>query len=577
MISLAFSISCLSFLVILAIFYFSKKKIVSIDNKIYTILLVTNLIGILIDVLGFFSFRMFGTDFILNVIISKMYLIYYLSYMFIFMIYIYNVSFNNLKKVFPILIIVLIFVSLMVLILPVDVYLEGNVAYSYGVGVNLAYIFGFLFVAIMILCLIKNVKSIKRKEYTTLLVFVSLTLITIWVQRINPQMTLLLLSNSIVTFLMYFTIENPDLQILEEYHTIKELNTKRNIDKETEIYNLRQRVRFPVMEIEEKSKYLLERINDSELKEEIREIETLSKKTLLSINNLMDVDKIDNYYLKKSSEKYNPKLLFEQIMRSVKVLNDIKFDYHIDSNIPDNLLGDSMYLKSVIRQVIELSLEKTSKGEVKVNVTSVIKNDICRLYFEINDTSNGYSNHELEDIYKDDGVYCEIKKLLDNLGGNIILDSEKGVGNNIIILLDQKVYQEASGKLDKLSDNYKKNLVLVVTQNKKTIKEMENVLKKGHYDYDIVELGVECLRKIRNHDQYSLIVLDSNTEPLSGMEIYNKLVEIKDFNIDVVMMSDNANFKVKNYYLENGIKDIISLPIDRKQALSVIDSLHNKD
>lgn len=577
MISLAFSISCLSFLVILAIFYFTKKKIVSVDNKIYTGLLVTNLIGIFIDVLGFFCFRTFGTDFILNVFISKIYLIYYLAYIFMFMLYIYNVSFDNLKKVFPILSLTLTFASLMVLILPVSVHLEGNVAYSYGVGVNLAYIFGFSFVAIMILCLIRNVKRIKQKEYITLLVFVALTLLTIWVQKINPEMTLLLLSNSVVTFLMYFTIENPDLQVLEEYHDLHELNTKRNIDKETEVYNLRQRVRFPVMEIEERSSILLERINDSEIKEEVREIANLSKKTLLSINNLMDVDKLDNYYLKKASEKYNPKLLFEQIMRSVKPLNEIDFTYHIDSNIPDNLLGDSMLLKDVIRKILELSLEKTTKGSVRVNITSIIKNNICRLYLELVDTSKGYSNRELEDIYKVDGVYNDVKRILDNLGGSIVVNSEKGVGNNIIVLLDQKVYVETHGKLDKLNDDYKKNRVLVVTQDKKTIKAMESVLKKCNYDFEIVNLGVECLRKIRNHDRYSLIVLDSNSEPLNGMEIYNKLLEIKDFDIDVVMMSDNANFKVKNYYLDNGIKDIISLPIDKKQALLVINELHNKE
>jgi len=577
MISLAFSISCLSFLIILAIFYFTKKKIVSVDNKIYTGLLVTNLIGIFMDVLGFFCFRTFGTDFILNIFLSKIYLIYYLTYIFMFMLYIYNVSFDNLKKVFPILSLTLVFASLMVLILPVSVHLEGNVAYSYGVGVNLAYIFGFSFVAIMILCLIRNVKRIKQKEYITLLVFVALTLLTIWVQKVNPEMTLLLLSNSVVTFLMYFTIENPDLQVLEEYHDIKELNTKRNIDKETEVYNLRQRVRFPVMEIEERSNLLLEKIDDSEIKEEVREIANLSKKTLLSINNLMDVDKLDNYYLKKASEKYNPKLLFEQIMRSVKPLNEIDFTYHIDSNIPDNLLGDSMHLKCVIRKILELSLEKTTKGSVRVNITSIIKNNICRLYFELIDTSKGYSNRELEDIYKTDGVYGDVKRLLDNLGGSVVVNSEKGVGNNIIILLDQKVYVETQGKLDKLNDDYKKNRVLVVTQDKKTIKAMESVLKKGNYDFEIVNFGVECLRKIRNHDRYSLIVLDSNTEPLDGMEIYNKLLEIKDFDIDVVMMSDNANFKVKNYYLDNGIKDIISLPIDKKQALLVIDELHSKE
>ena len=116
MISLAFSVSCLSFLIILAIFYFSKKKIVSIDNKIYTALLITNLVGIFMDVLGFFSFRQFGNDFILNIIISKVYLIYYLTYMFIFFLYIYNVSFSNLKKVFSILISTLLLASLLIFI-----------------------------------------------------------------------------------------------------------------------------------------------------------------------------------------------------------------------------------------------------------------------------------------------------------------------------------------------------------------------------------------------------------------------------------------------------------------------------
>ena len=572
MISLAFSVSCLSFLVILAIFYFSKKKIISIDNKIYTGLLITNLIGILIDVLGFFSFRQFGNDFILNIIISRVYLIYYLAYMFIFLIYIYNVSFNNIKKVFPYFFSTLALASFLIFVLPINVKIEGNIAYSYGLGVNLSYVFGFGYVVAMIVCLIKNIKKIRQKEYITLLVFVALTLITIWVQKINPQMTLLLLSNSVVTFLMYFTIENPDLQVLEEYHAIKELNTKRNIDKEQEIYNLRQRVRFPVMEIEERSKYLIDKIEENELKEEVREIEKLSKDTLLVINNLMDVDKMDNYYMKRTNNKYDPKLLFESILRSSKIINDIKFEYSIDSNIPELLIGDSIHLKSVLKKVVELSLEKTKEGMVHVNITPIIKNDICRLFIEIIDTSNGYTNKELDDIYKVDQPYCEIKKILDNLGGSIIVNSEKTVGNDIIIILDQKIYNETSGKLEKLNKDYKKEHILIVSQDKKTIKDLESVLKKTSYDYDIVNLGVECLRKIRNHDQYSLIILDSNTEPLNGMEIFNKLLEIKDFNIDVVMMTDNASFKMKNHYLDSGIKDIISLPIDKKQVLSIIDS-----
>lgn len=575
MISLAFSVSCLSFLIILAIFYFSKKKIISIDNKIYTALLITNLIGIFIDVLGFFSFRQFGNDFFLNIIISKVYLIYYLAYVFIFFLYIYNVSFNNLKKIFTLLISTLVFASLLIFVLPISVKIEGNIAYSYGLGVNLSYIFGFGYVAAMMFCLIKNIKRIKQKEYITLLVFVALTLITIWVQRVNPQMTLLLLSNSVVTFLMYFTIENPDLQVLEEYHEIKELNTKRNIDKEQEIYNLRQRVRFPVMEIEERSKYLIEKMDNQELKDEIREIENLSKSTLLAINNLMNVDKMDNYYLKKVNDKYDPKLLFEQALRAGKIVHDIKYSYHIDSNIPDYLLGDGLHLKNVLKKLLEISLTKTTEGMVHVNITTIIKNDICRLFIELTDTSKGYSNSQLENIYKVDGPYFEIKQILDNIGGSIVINSEKGTGNDIIITIDQKVFNESNTKLEKLNKEYQKERVLVVTQDKKAIKDIESVLKKSSYDYEIVHLGVECLKRIRNHDQYGLIILDSNTEPLNGMEIYTKLLEIKDFNTPVIMMTDNASFKLKNYYLENGIKDIISLPIDKKQALTVINNIKN--
>lgn len=586
--SMTFSACSLVYSILLVIIYFSRRKLKTVENNLYSGLIISNFIGIILAILCYYTIGNMDSFPILNMIVSKALLVYYLTWISIFTAYVFVVSnktseSDNVKQrqFYNKLILVLgslyIVILLLVCLLPLYFHNENGIIYSYGPSANLLYMVVPLYITTFFICMIKNLKVLKNKKFVPLLVFIVIGTVVMIVQKLNPGLLLMTSMETFITFLMYFTIENPDLQVLEEYHDLHELNTKRNIDKETEVYNLRQRVRFPVMEIEERSNLLLEKINDSEVKDEVREIANLSKKTLLSINNLMDVDKLDNYYLKKSSEKYNPKLLFEQIIRSVKPLNEIDFTYHIDSNIPDNLLGDSMHLKSVIRKILELSLEKTIKGSVRVNITSIIKNNICRLYLELVDTSKGYSNRELEDIYKVDGAYSDIKRILDNLGGSIVVNSEKGVGNNIIVLLDQKVYVETHGKLDKLNDDYKKNRVLVVTQDNKTIKAMESVLKKGNYDFDIVNLGVECLHKIRNHDRYSLIVLDSNTEPLNGMEIYNKLLEIKDFDIDVVMMSDNANFKVKNYYLDNGIKDIISLPIDKKQALLVINELHNKE
>ena len=81
MISICFSIACLAFITIIASFYFSKSRLKNVDNKIFTILVITNIIGIILDVGGFVSFKILGTENILNVFISKIYLIYYLTYL----------------------------------------------------------------------------------------------------------------------------------------------------------------------------------------------------------------------------------------------------------------------------------------------------------------------------------------------------------------------------------------------------------------------------------------------------------------------------------------------------------------
>ena len=78
MISVYFSICCLIFLVIISYFYYSKSRLNNVDNRLFSILLITNLIGIIIDVVGYLFFQVFPLDSIINKLIAKVYLIYYL-------------------------------------------------------------------------------------------------------------------------------------------------------------------------------------------------------------------------------------------------------------------------------------------------------------------------------------------------------------------------------------------------------------------------------------------------------------------------------------------------------------------
>ena len=69
MISVCFSICCFIFLNIVTFFYFSKSRLKNIDNRIFSILIVTNLIGTFIDVGGYVSFQTFSLDSFINICI----------------------------------------------------------------------------------------------------------------------------------------------------------------------------------------------------------------------------------------------------------------------------------------------------------------------------------------------------------------------------------------------------------------------------------------------------------------------------------------------------------------------------
>ena len=70
MISVYFSVCCLIFLVIISYFYYSKSRLNNVDNRLFSILLITNLIGIIIDVVGYLFFQVFPLDSIINKLIE---------------------------------------------------------------------------------------------------------------------------------------------------------------------------------------------------------------------------------------------------------------------------------------------------------------------------------------------------------------------------------------------------------------------------------------------------------------------------------------------------------------------------
>lgn len=86
-ISVSFSSCCLLFLIIIFINYALKKKIKTVETKIYLYILIVNLLLLLTDIGGFLIYNLEWTSEITKVIISKIYLCIYMIYGYVFASY----------------------------------------------------------------------------------------------------------------------------------------------------------------------------------------------------------------------------------------------------------------------------------------------------------------------------------------------------------------------------------------------------------------------------------------------------------------------------------------------------------
>ncbi len=595
MVSISFSVCCFIFLFIIALFYFSKEKIKNFDNTIFTCILIINLIGVVIDLVGFLSFNYLGIENPLSILIAKLFLVYFMSYAFSLMIYILNLTFLIKGQVKNLLIPFLLFCFL-VLLLPIDIYYEGIVAYTYGIGVVMAYLVGFLIIAIMIFCLLKIRKSVQKKKYIPLLVFVFLTLAVVIIQILDPELTLLLFSNSIVTTLMYFTIENPDMRLIEELELAKEQAEKANNAKTDFLSSMSHEIRTPLNAIVGFSQNLYEENIPDSVKEQVKDIISASDSLLEIVNGILDISKIEANKLEIINDEYRFEKIFDDLVSLARVRlgdKDIVLKTYYDDSIPKVLFGDKLRVKQVILNILTNSVKYTNSGFIEFKVNSVIKDDICRLIISVEDSGIGIKKENLNKLFtkfqrfeeknttiEGTGLGLAItKRLVDLMGGQIVVQSIYGQGSKFTIALDQKIVANPSSMV--LEDAHSTVLttdtfdisgkkILVVDDNNLNLKVAFKLLEKYQLDIDTATSGLECLDKIKAGNDYDLVLLDDMMPKMTGVETFSELKKIQSYHSPTVILTANAIAGMKEKYLSEGFDDYLVKPIEKNELNRVL-------
>lgn len=573
-----FTIASLFYSVLLMIAYFSKDKIKTPENKVYSKLIIFNFIGIILEIFCTIFAGYAKDNLIYYTILNKIFLMSLIGWGATFGVYVFLISSKkedkalkkHMKSVINIYLIFDIVLALLIFILPVEFKYNnyGYVMYSYGKATKIVYISSFISIGLMIACLIKNFKNIKNKKYLPIYIYLLFGTLTTIIQNRIPELLLATTMETFVTIIMYFTIENPDKKLLEAIHKSKKTANDANLEKSMLVYNMMSEVKQIATDVNRYSNIILNSTNLEETKFFAREIIAANSRLYTMSNKIYNIDEIEVKKIKTINTKYNIKLVLKEIITIYKnKLQDksINFRINIDNNIPNSLYGDSINLKEALNILMTKTYKDTEKGFIELSVSSISKYDIARIIIKIEASNNKIINNDLEQ----DKDISKAREILSAIGGSVITTNNTN-GNTITIILDQKINKKELPLEDKYDKYLNNKKILVVDDNEASLKLIEKILTKYNIKVETVSLGKLALDKIRKKEKYDLILVDEEMPYIDGEELMYKLNKIEGFNIKVILLTKNNNVIYDDYYKDKGFSDYILKPIDKRELINKI-------
>ena len=573
------TVSALVYTISTTILFFKKNTINKLENRIFKRLLVMTILSMVFELMIIPVNEISG----LNTLIPRFFFVCILLWLAIFFIYSFAVtvfddnieeekSIIKYKNIHIAFIIINFIPCILAFVLPMEFISEGDNKFINGPAVNVLFVTLAVYLIVMIILVLTHIKKIHKKGYIPIISLIILLILEGIIQNVHPEM---LLANGVfgfIIYLMYHTIENPDMKLLEELHKSKEISDNANEEKTLFIYNLTQDIRNISGAIDDDADYILDSKNWDETYECARNIKFNSAKFTTMTNEILDISQVDSSSIKTFNSKYNIKNVLKQV---INVYNDLcnnkelEFRTNIDHNVPELLYGDGIGLKDVLTTILNNSVKYTNKGFVELSVNTIIKGDICRLIITVEDSGVGIKSEDINNIKIDNKSLSKANKLVTLMKGAMLISSDLGVGTKVKIILDQKIEQVENidtAKYEEILDNIK---ILAVDDSEAGLKIIEKLLKGSKAELTKASNGKECIDKIKT-GKYDLILLDEELSQITANELIVKIKEIRNFETPVVLLTKDNSYDYNEEYVKNGFSGYILKPLKKEQLLEEI-------
>lgn len=604
------------YLLLLLSVFTKKRKEKSLENKNFEVFSILTFIVILFD--GVKNYLLFFQDKyeLLNMIICKSFLVSTIIWSTWLIIYISSLKkeFKTLKELFKSNAFYIILMIISLILCGVSIYLKPNyfvdsdklIAYQNGKDLYFTYIVNIVYSGLLVIYMIYKKEKLDFSKKIIVFLFAFLSLIGIIISWVNPSVSINSSIMGLVIALIYFTMENPDLKIINELEKDKEEANEASKAKTDFLSNMSHDIRTPMNAIIGFSESLLTENMPINQKNEVQSIYDAASTLLGIINNILDVSRIESGKEEKKETTYEMRKIIMQLSSVITAKldqNKVKLNINISSDVPKFMIGDELKIYQILMNILSNAAKYTNEGHIDFNISSENVGDMATVKFSVADTGIGIKESDYDKLFvkfsriHNQENYNEVegtglglvitKKLVELLGGTISFTSKYKVGTTFTVVLPQKIDFNAiekeevntQTKVSTSNVHFDGSLydILIVDDNMLNLKVAQRILSDYKFNITCLQSGAEAIEKIKGGARYDLIFLDHMMPLMDGIQTLKTLKNLEGVKVPpVIALTANAMVGMKEFYLKEGFDGYISKPINREELQVLLNNIFCK-
>lgn len=361
--------------------------------------------------------------------------------------------------------------------------------------------------------------------------------------------------------------------------------------------NMSHEIRTPINTIIGLNEMTLREDISDEIAENAINIQNASKMLLTTINDILDLSKLESGKLEILPRQYEISSMFSDLVNLIWIRahqKDLEFKVDIDPEIPSMLYGDEVRIKQVVSNMLTNAVKYTEAGSVTLIAKSErIGPDVILLRISVEDTGKGIRKDDLDNLFRSfkrveekenrniegTGLGLTIsRQLMEMMGGTISVDSVYHKGSIFTIELKQRIVNSrpigvinfAAQKQLSQRERYRQSFIapdariLVVDDNTMNLMVAVKLLRDTRVQVDTAESGKECLKKTAENF-YHAILMDHMMPDMDG-EATMKAVhaQIRGFcqKTPVIALTANVMSNAEQAYRNMGFDGYLAKPIN---------------